>query len=133
MENSLINSKTNRNTIKILGPATVSEPVPGVADEMLLQEPVGDVTPATLVTIGDETPGDIVTEDETPADISSGKPSFRDNMAAFDEKMFSLGMKRSPTQFDTPADGNCGPKGNRNYKRLCVSVSVQGSDTELNI
>ena len=68
------------------------------------------------VTIEDETSVDIVLGDKTPADISSEKPSFRDNMVAFDEKMFSLGMKRSPTQFNTPADGNCGPEGIRNYR-----------------
>ena len=88
-------------------PTLVSVPVPGVAEEMLLQETVGDATP---VTIGDETPADIVT-----ADIVTAKPSFSDNMAAFDEKMFSLGM-RSPPQFNTPADENCGHEGILNYK-----------------
>ena len=92
-------------------PALVSVPVPGVAEEMLLQETVGDATPANLVTIGDETPADIVTPD-----IVTAKPSFSDNMAAFDEKMFSLGMRRSQTQYNTPADGNCGPEGILNYK-----------------
>ena len=63
------------------------------------------------VTIGDETPADIVTPD-----IVTAKPSFSDNMAAFDEKRFALGMRRRQTQYNTPADGNCGPEGILNYK-----------------
>ena len=38
-------------------------------------------------------------------------PSYRDNMSSFDDKIFSLGMKRSDTQQNTPANGNCGPEG----------------------
>ena len=63
-----------------------SVPVPGVPGEMLLQEPIGEVTPAPV-------------------------PSYIDNFAIFDQKMYSLGMKRSDTQPYTRANGNCGPEG----------------------
>ena len=69
-----------------LAPESFSVPVPGVPAEMLLQEPVGDVIPATI-------------------------PSYIDNLSNFDRKMFTLGMKRSDTQPNTPANGNCGPEG----------------------
>ena len=63
-----------------------SVPVLGVPEEMLLQEPIGEVTPAPV-------------------------PSYIDNFAIFDQKMYSLGMKRSDTQPYTRANGNCGPEG----------------------
>ena len=34
-------------------------------------------------------------------------PTFRHNAKRFDERMESLGFSRSPTQLDTPADGDC--------------------------
>ena len=63
-----------------------SVPVLGVPEEMLLQEPIGEVTPAPV-------------------------PSYIDNFAIFDQKIYSLGMKRSDTQRYTKANGNCGPEG----------------------
>ena len=72
-------------------PESFSVPVPGVPAEMLLQEAVGDVIPAPV-------------------------PSYIDNMSSFDRKMISLGMKRSDTQPNTPANGNCGPEGISNIK-----------------
>ena len=39
------------------------------------------------------------------------RPAYIDNMAMFDDKMFSLGMIRSRTQLNTQANGNCGPEG----------------------
>ena len=46
-----------------------------------------------------------------PGDPTEMLPSYLDNLDAFDKKMETLGMKRSVTQFNTPANGNCGPEG----------------------
>ena len=46
-----------------------------------------------------------------PGDLAEMLPSYLDNLDAFDKKMETLGMKRSVTQFNTPANGNCGPEG----------------------
>ena len=42
------------------------------------------------------------------------KPSYLDNMPRMDLKLASCGFTRSPTQFNTPAFGDCGPEGKKN-------------------
>ena len=42
------------------------------------------------------------------------KPSYLENMPRMDLKLASCGFTRSPTQFNTPAFGDCGPEGKKN-------------------
>jgi len=56
-------------------------------------------------------PGPVSFSVSVPGDLAEMLPSYLDNLDAFDKKMETLGMKRSVTQFNTPANGNCGPEG----------------------
>ncbi len=49
---------------------------------------------------------------QEPSDHLPRKPSYLDNMKKFDDKIQNEGFKRSDTQMNTPANGNCGPEGN---------------------
>ena len=51
-------------------------------------------------------------------EASGQKPSYLDNMPKMDQKLFSEGFARSPSQFNTPAMGNCGPEGKYLYLTL---------------
>ena len=55
--------------------------------------------------------GDLAINDEQLLQ-EEGLPTYLDNMPRMDRLLADLGFERSSTQEMTPADGNCGPRGN---------------------
>ena len=102
-------------------PVTVPVPASGLiydADidlEQLLIEAEGPTKPAEL-DLPDPAPAP---GPARPDDVLHGevcgvpptKPSYLDNMPQMDLKLNACGFKRSPSQLNTPAAGNCGPEG----------------------
>ena len=99
------------------------DPAAPAPSEFDIQSPVsfsasvpGDLAPAPLWSESDiqgmaTSPGPVSFSVSVPGDPAEMLPSYLDNLDAFDKKMETLGMKRSVTQFNTPANGNCGPEG----------------------
>ena len=64
--------------------------------------------PASRLT--DAAPVNPVPREMLLSEPSDCLPTYRDNMEKFDALMYEHGFKRSPTQLDTPANGDCGPE-----------------------
>ena len=57
-----------------------------------------------------QTPASPVPGELLLSEPSDRLPSYKDNMRKFDAKIYEDGFKRSPTQMETPANGDCGPE-----------------------
>ena len=94
----------------------VSVPVPAsgliydadITLEQLLIEAEGPTKPAEL-DLPDPDPARPAPGPARPDDVLL--PSYLDNMPQMDLKLDNCGFKRSPSQLNTPAAGNCGPEG----------------------
>lgn len=97
-------------------PSPASSPAPapsrpGPASRLVPPPASGQaVAPQTSASVPEDVTGELLLQELN--DDLPRKPSYLDNMKKFDDKMQNEGFKRSDTQRNTPANGNCGPEGN---------------------